>query len=131
MLFHTELLYLLKIKDKNKIMILTGKAKEDFYKYINIEDYKLFDYVRKKYANEIVLNALIIEWFDSVGIYISINYVDFYDEFRNNTGFETYVTNKGLSVKFRSVSIRQEAIKQAIKKANEIYNEKYVKFRRI
>ena len=63
-------------------MILTGKAKEDFYKYINIEDYKLFDYVRKKYANEIVLNALIIEWFDSVGIYISINYVDFYDEFR-------------------------------------------------
>ena len=122
MLFHTELLYLLKIKDKNKIMILTGKAKEDFYKYINIEDYKLFDYVRKKYANEIVLNALIIEWFDSVGIYISINYVDFYDEFRNNTGFETYVTNKGLSVKFRSVSIRQEAIKQAIKKANEIYN---------
>ena len=122
MLFHTELLYLLKIKDKNKIMILTGKAKEDFYKYINIEDYKLFDYVRKKYANEIVLNALIIEWFDSVGIYISINYVDFYDEFRNNTGFETYVTNKGLSVKFRSVSSRQEAIKQAIKKANEIYN---------
>ena len=122
MLFHTELLYLLKIKDKNKIMILTGKAKEDFYKYINIEDYKLFDYVRKKYANEIVLNALIIEWFDSVGIYISINYVDFYDEFRNNTGFETYVTNKGLSVKFRSVSIRQEATIQAIKKANEIYN---------
>ena len=61
-------------------MILTGKAKEDFYKYINTEDYKLFDYVRKKYANEIVLNALIIEWFDSVGIYISINYVDFYDE---------------------------------------------------
>ena len=112
-------------------MILTGKAKEDFYKYINIEDYKLFDYVRKKYANEIVLNALIIEWFDSVGIYISINYVDFYDELRNNTGFETYVTNKGLSVKFRSVSIRHEAIKQAIKKANEIYNEKYVKFRRI
>ena len=122
MLFHTELLYLLKITDKNKIMILTGKAKEDFYKYINIEDYKLFDYVRKKYANEIVLNALIIEWFDSVGIYISINYVDFYDEFRNNTGFETYVTNKGLSVKFRSVSIRQEATIQAIKKANEIYN---------
>ena len=88
-------------------MILTRKEKENFYKYINIEDYKLFDYVRKKYANEIVLNALIIEWFDSVGIYISINYVDFYDELRNNTGFETYVTNKGLSVKFRSVSSRQ------------------------
>ena len=105
-------------------MILTGKAKEDFYKYINIEDYKLFDYVRKKYANEIVLNALIIEWFDSVGIFVSINYVDFYNEIRNDKGFEAYVT-KGISVKFRSVSSRQEAIIQAIKKANEIYNEKY------
>ena len=102
-------------------MILTGKAKEDFYKYINIEDYKLFDYVRKKYANEIVLNALIIEWFDSVGIYVSINYVDFYNEIRNDKGFEAYVT-KGISVKFRSVSSRQEATIQAIKKANEIYN---------
>ena len=118
MLFHTELLYLLKITDKNKIMILTGKASKDFIKWLhfkhNLQPYNLF--------NEIIQYALIIEWFDSVGIYISINYVDFYDEFRNNTGFETYVTNKGLSVKFRSVSIRQEAIKQAIKKANEIYN---------
>ena len=33
-------------------------------------------------------------------------------------------TNKGLSVKFRSVSSRQDAIKQAIEKANEIYNSK-------
>ena len=105
-------------------MILTGKAKEDFYKYLNIKDYKLFDYVRKKYANEIVSNALIIEWFDSVGIYISINYVDFYDELRNDKGFEACVTNKGLSVMFRSVSSRQEATLQAIKKANEIYNSK-------
>jgi hypothetical protein len=101
-------------------MILTGKAKKDFIKWLyfkhNLQPYNLF--------NEIIQYALIIEWFDSVGIYISINYVDFYDEFKNNTGFETYVTNKGLSVKFRIVSIRQEATEQAIKKANEIYNNK-------
>ena len=108
-------------------MILTGKASKDFIKWLhfkhNLQPYNLF--------NEIIQYALIIEWFDSVGIFVSINYVDFYNEIRNDKGFETYVTNKGLSVKFRSVSIRQEAIKQAIKKANEIYNEKYVKFRRI
>ena len=120
MLFHTELVYLLKITDKNKIMILTGKAKKDFSKFYIDNNYDLT--INFKNLPEIYQNTLIIEWFDSVGIYISINYVDFYDELRNNTGFETYVTNKGLSVKFRSVSSRQEATLQAIKKANEIYN---------
>ena len=126
MLFNTELLYLLKIKDKNKIMILTGKAKESFIDYLDktnqIKIEKGILNLHWQDLPEKFKNALIIEWFDSVGIYISINYVDFYDELRNNTGFETYVTNKGLSVKFRSVSSRQEAIKQEIKKANEIYN---------
>ena len=102
-------------------MILTGKALDHykiwFDKYYN-------DYWTYYQSKPTILNALIIEWFDSVGIYISINYIDFYDELRNNTGFETYVTNKGLSVKFRSVSSRQEAIKQAIEQANEIYNSK-------
>ena len=97
-------------------MILTGKTKEDFSYNYNMSDFNGY--------SETLQNALIIEWFDSVGIYISINYVDFYDEFKNDTGFETYVTNKGLSVKFRIVSNRQEAIKQAIEKANEIYNNK-------
>ena len=95
-------------------MILTGKAKEDFYKYINIKDYKLFDYVRKKYANEIVLNALIIDWFDSVGIIITFDYFDlnkcFYSEISNNS--------------FSTVGTRQECAKNSILKANEIYNNK-------
>ena len=117
-------------------MILTGKAKEEFFNWLDNQgvngiDISNWEFEKFHLLSNVSQNSLIIEWFDSVGIYISINYVDFYDEFRNNTGFETYVTNKGLSVKFRSVSIRQEAIKQAIKKANEIYNEKYVKFRRI
>ena len=113
-------------------MILTGKAKEDFERWLYSNDVLIKDgiydatYLIEGF-DELPLNlqyASIIEWFDSVGIYISINYVDFYDELRNDTGFETYVTNKGLSVKFRSVSSRQETIKQAIKKANEIYNNK-------
>ena len=97
-------------------MILTGKAKEDFSYNYNMSNFNGY--------SETLQNALIIEWFDSVGIYISINYVDFYDELRNDKGFEACVTNKGLSVMFRSVSSRQEATLQAIKKANEIYNSK-------
>ena len=116
--------------------ILTGKAKEDFENYvlnkelghdsevlISVYNQETL-FINYNNVKETLLNALIIEWFDSVGIYISINYVDFYDELRNDTGFETYVTNKGLSVKFRSVSSRQEALTEAIKKANEIYNSK-------
>ena len=101
-------------------MILTGKAKEDFYKYINIEDYKLFDYVRKKYANEIVLNALIIEWFDSVGICIDrdcINMEMVITDFRD-INKEQIIIDCGLEEPF------PEWWKKAIKKANEIYNNK-------
>ena len=110
-------------------MILNGKAEEDFFNWLDNQgvngiDISNWEFEKFHLLSNVSQNALIIEWFDSVGIFISINYVDFYDELRNNTGFETYVTNKGLSVKFRSVSSRQEAIKQAIKKANEIYNEK-------
>ena len=99
-------------------MILTEKAKKDFYKYINIEDYKLFDYVRKKYANEIVLNALIVEWFDSVGIYIEISFYDdcywTYNIYSNKPVLEKETAN--------ICNNRQEALTEAIKKANEYYN---------
>ena len=96
-------------------MILTGKAKEDFYKYLNIKDYKLFDYVRKKYANEIVSNALIIEWFDSVGIIITSDY------FELNKGFYSEILDNNFAI---VKPTRQEALIEAIKKANEIYNSK-------
>ena len=111
-------------------MVLTDEAKLDFERWLHSNDVLIKDGIYDDtYLTDVFdklpLNlryASIIEWFDSVGIYISINYVDFYDEIRNDTGFEAYVTNKGLSVKFRSVSSRQEALTEAIKKANEIYN---------
>ena len=108
-------------------MILTGKAKESFIDYLDktnqIKIEKGILNLHWQDLPEKFKNALIIEWFDSVGIFVSINYVDFYNEIRNDKGFEAYVT-KGISVKFRSVSSRQEATIQAIKKANEIYNSK-------
>ena len=111
-------------------MILTGKCKEDFLKSIYykedtnqvpIEDEcneNIFNESKRwlRRQDERFLNALIIEFFDSVGIYIGIvrfNVGSGYFESRihyNNGVYFTYVT-------------RQEATKQAIIKANEIYNK--------
>ena len=107
-------------------MVLNGKAKEDFFNWLDNQgvngiDISNWEFEKFHLLSNVSQNSLIIEWFDSVGIFVSINYVDFYNEIRNDKGFEAYVT-KGISVKFRSVSSRKEATIQAIKKANEYYN---------
>lgn len=60
--------------------------------------------------------ALIIEWFDSVGIYITSDY------FELNKGFYSEILDSNFAI---VKPTRQEALTEAIKKANEIYNEKY------
>ena len=122
MLFNTELLYLLKIKDKNKIMILTGKAKESFIDYLDktnqIKIEKGILNLHWQDLPEKFKNALIIEWFDSVGICID----------RDCVNMEMVITD------FRDTNEEQTIIdcdveepfpnwwKKAIEKANEIYN---------
>lgn len=123
-------------------MILTGKAKEDFLKYAKevhddcglgnnekrlfyiqcIDSYKFIEtehYIEN--CGETMLNALIIEWFDSVGIIINVGgvlqngiYSFSFDIQENNTlnGIDEY-----------GFSNRQEATEKAIEKANDIYNE--------
>ena len=106
-------------------MILTGKAKQDFefwlrdYYEINRKDYNKYPFpvILKKYyrKTDIEINALIIEWFDSVGIYIGL--------VRFNVGsgyFEARIHYHG-GIYFTSIS-RQEATTKAIEKANTIYN---------
>lgn len=97
-------------------MILNGKAKEDFIKTKIGNEISLFESMLPIYSN-----ALIIEWFDSVGICID----------RDCINMEMVITD------FRDVKEKQTIIdcsleepfpdwwKKAIKKANEIYNEKY------
>ena len=113
-------------------MILTGKTKEDFENYVlnkNLghdsevlisvynQETLFIDY---KDVKETLLNALIIEWFDSVGICID----------RDCINLEMVITD------FKSINKEQFIIdcdqeepfpywwKKAIKKANEIYNNK-------
>jgi len=110
-------------------MILNGKAKEDFKKYI----YN----IRHMYDNSLTSQkyALIIEWFDSVGIYVNIspNYLDHerkYSEgdFKAIINFKDGRNTMGVDFPFESCfnpCNRQEATKQAILKANEIYNSNF------
>lgn len=91
--------------------LLNGKCKEDFEKYIcNIRHIYESSLTSQKYA-------LIIEWFDSVGIYISLNYHPISNSF-------SYFINYPDRFYSRITTFRKEATKQAIIKANDIYNNR-------
>ena len=109
-------------------MLLTNKAKEDFENYVlnkNLghdsevlisvynQETLFIDY---KDVKKTLLNALIIEWFDSVKIHITSDY------FELNKGFYSEILDNNFAI---VKPTRQEALIEAIKKANEIYNEKY------
>ena len=108
-------------------MILTGKAKEDFENYVLNKELghdsevliSVYNqeslFINYNNVKETLLNALIIEWFDSVGIYITSDY------FELNKGFYSEVLNSDFEI---IKPTRQETLTEAIKKANEIYNSK-------
>lgn len=98
-------------------MILTDKCKEEFEKWI---DYDLFNYNYR--LDKTMQQSKIIEFFDSVGIYISINYVSIHNELTLKKGFQALVCFKNKSTMFREVNTRTEATQSAITKANEIFN---------
>ena len=100
-------------------MELTGKAKESFIDYLDktnqIKIEKGILNLHWQDLPEKFKNALIIEWFDSVGIYITSDY------FELNKGFYSEILNENFAI---VKPTRQEALTEAIKKANEIYNSK-------
>lgn len=107
-------------------MILNGKAKEKFLEWLS-KTYDLIHYDTElwfKNEKEITQNALIIEFFDSVGIYIDAEF--FRKNIKGKPQFVSFTTDEWnglqpLRVEFNS---RKEATIQAIKKANDIYNAK-------
>jgi len=98
--------------------LLTGKAKEDFLQWNEDNDAPLSTYaIEQGLIYGTVLNAMIIEWLDSVGIIILINNV------MDDWWFRVKSKNKVVkSEKYNELKSRQEATEQAIIKANEIYN---------
>jgi len=98
-------------------MILHRKAKIDFKKWVN-ENYfqrAVFNQFQIEKVN-IVRNALIIEWLDSVRIRISI--------IARIDDFGWIVFDRGEEFYQYKISSRQEATEKAIEKAIEIYNDK-------
>lgn len=124
-------------------MILTEKAKEDFYNWFLTDyipstrpDYKKFTDIqiwgKFKRMGETIQYAIIQEWFDSVGIYVIVRpegipndfslpfdkdlgkYWDSYCAF--NYEAEIALTNSTSSLS------RNEALKQALTAANDYYN---------
>lgn len=121
-------------------MILTGNAKEAFEKwseniyddcgngqvgkrlfYIkSIDDYKFIN--TEHYIHNVgnsMLHALIIEWLDSVGIYVSIGRSYISEKFF----FE--ILHARFTYEGKWYKSRQQATEKAIEKAIEIYNEKH------
>jgi len=115
-------------------MKLTGKTREDFENWILNEcpftfGKSLIKIHKQKYffisylgIDNIQLNALIIEFFDSVGIYIwtmpSLRVKTKWTFRVFKTLLEDYVNQHAYIYKSR-----KEATGKAIEKANEIYNE--------
>lgn len=97
-------------------MILTGKTLDNFLEWVYKEyDYKLYD-LEKLFPSHL-LYYLIIEWFDSVGIFINIK--SKFGQRKQCERFSFNVENYNSGFLYNS---RNEATKQAIIKANEIYN---------
>ena len=106
-------------------MILNGKAKHDFLNWITkgmssfAHDMEIEFFNQK---SEIEKNAIIIEWFDSMGIYINVGGVlmDCLSDF----SFDIQTNNTLNGIDNSGFNSRSEATKKAILKANEIYNSK-------
>ena len=95
-------------------MILTGKAKKDFHNWINNNGH------HDEVIYNSVINALIIEWLDSVYIYVETYVI-------SDDGIINYSFNiSGYEIvdhKF-SYPTRQQATEKAIIKAIDIYNNR-------
>jgi len=96
--------------------MLTDKAKIDFEKWVNHMMHVLPDNGIKG-LGELFLNALIIEWLDTVGLYVSIQHYNIPDV---PPFFCAFVNGQFEDINFIT---RAEATSAAIEYANNIYNE--------
>lgn len=106
-------------------MILTGLAKRAFGMFM-IYNFKIADWETLDKMNEVFKNALMMEWFDSVGIFIELSGIWYQG---SEPEFNYNIQEKGTlnGINGHIFYSRQEATTAAITKANEIYNERYGK----
>jgi len=104
-------------------MTLTAKTKEEFEKWFREKRAtSKFRFWMLLNTDPNIINSVIIEWFDSVGITIDVMPI-----LNNPLKFmpNTFWLEKEFSMTDEEVEYfksRQEATREAIKKGNEIYN---------
>lgn len=98
--------------------ILTDKAKEMFLEWYNEPETYFYR------LNKTCQNALIMEWFDSVGIYVNTQIMQ--TPVSHKVYFEYLISSDRTKVS-DFYTTRQEATTEALIKANEIYNVRYSK----
>lgn len=113
--------------------MLTGQCKNDFelwmfnYFIEHRPDYPSHWIISKfERKTELEKLAFYMEWFDSVGIYIIVDI--WHRELRNNVmyfGFSLENKQTDIVTGHYHIKSRQEATKDAIEKANELYNDKF------
>lgn len=107
---------------------LTGRAAEDFKGWlfstrneiikVGVMEYDLY-YMFMYMLPETCQNALIIEWFDLVGIYICI---EPYTTLKNKFVFTYYILHHKNISEQNTYANRNSVTHSAIEKANELYN---------
>lgn len=100
--------------------LITGKAKEVFLKHENQPETWLT--IMQMSKSDTVLNALIIDWLDSVGIFILIDYSQHVYWIASVCNYKLPF-NETLLFYENGYETRQKATQEAIKKAVEIYNK--------
>ena len=103
-------------------MILTNKSKEDFFNWLDNQgvngiDISNWEFEKFQLLSNVSQNALIIDWFDSVGIYVNSSGLTLSKTFISDVS-----VNDNCEYNYDGFRTRKEATEQAIKKANEIYN---------
>lgn len=95
-------------------MMLTGKAKQDFEDWYTARTPSAHALLLVHFYNKTELEryAWYIEWFDSIGIYLTIG----------RYGYQ--LNTDTISITRKTGETRQEATKQAIIHANELYNNR-------
>ena len=107
-----EIRYQCCLKNWQKNYVLNKNLGHDSEVLISVYNQETL-FINYNNVKETLLNALIIEWFDSVGIYITSDYFELNKEFYSEILDSNFAIVK---------PTRQEALTEAIKKANEIYN---------
>lgn len=104
------------------MIILTDKAKSDFGFWLSQRRASIEEQENFRKLSETAQYAIIIEWFDSVGIFIEVG--SLFDFAGIKFRFNILENNETIQSYYNKFDGRLLAVKEGISFANEIYNKR-------